>query len=455
MKIIHALGWYFPESLGGTEVYVAALCRELRSRGHEVLVAAPDSRRDTPSTYRHDGVEVLRYPIPPRATRDEARGRVAARGTEAFTDWLDRCRPDVLHVHSVVTGLGIREMAAGAAGGARVVLTHHLPSLGYVCGTGTLMHWGEQPCDGIAEPGKCGACMLYSRGIPKSAATTIASLPLAIARRLSRVSGPFGTVTGVGALVDDAMAQQRELARLGVTSVALNETARRMLLANGYPPDRLRVNRLGIAGTRTTKSPAATVSPVRLGFVGRLHPTKGVLELAHAVKRLPLDLAFRLDIAGPANGPAEQALLRQIQALLDGDPRVTIRGPYPAGEVAAVLAGLDVLLCPSTWFENGPTVALEAQAAGTPVLGTRLGNLAEIITDGVNGRLLPVGDAAALAVAMEEIIRNPAGTVDRWRESLPPVRRMREIADDYLALYGELLEGRDAPAPVLAASASR
>lgn len=450
MKIVHALGWYFPESLGGTEVYVAALCRELRARGHEVLVAAPDAGRETPSRYRHDGVDVLRYPIPARPTRDEARGRVSARGTEAFTDWLDRCRPDVLHVHSVVTGLGIREMAAGAAGGARVVLTHHLPSLGYVCGTGTLMQWGEQPCDGLAAPAKCGACMLYRRGIPRSAATIAAALPLVIARPLSRTSGRFGTVTGIGALVEEAMTQQADLARLGVTSVALNETARRILLANGYPPDRLRVNRLGIAGAQTQKVSSPTVSPVRFGFIARVHATKGILELADAVKRLPLDLAFRLEIAGPANGPEEQELLRQVHARLDGDPRVTIRGPYPAGEVAATLAALDVLLCPSTWFENGPTVALEAQAAGTPVVGTRLGNLAEIITDGANGRLLPVGDAAALAAAMEDIIRNPAGTVDRWRQSLPPVRRMSQIADDYLALYRELLDEREARTPALA-----
>jgi glycosyltransferase involved in cell wall biosynthesis len=354
----------------------------------------------------------------------------------------------------VVTGLGIREMAAGAASGARVVLTHHLPSLGYICGTGTLMHWGEEPCDGIAEPATCGACMLHSRGVPKVGATIMASLPLAVARPLSRVPGPFGTVTGVGALVEGAMAHQRELARLGVTSVALNETAKGILAANGYPADRLRVNRLGIAGTETPKPSAPAVAPVRFGFVGRLHTTKGLLELAHAVKRLPIDLAFRLEIAGPANGADERALVRQIHGLLDADPRVTIRGPYPTSEVAAMLAGLDVLLCPSTWFENGPTVALEAQAVGTPVVGTRLGNLAEIITDGVNGRLLPVGDSAALADAMEAIVRDPAATVDRWREALPPVRRMCQIADDYVALYRELIAERDADAPALALAAS-
>src|SRR5438552_18956040 len=43
VKIVHALGWYYPESLGGTEVYVAALCRRLRAAGHAVAVVAPDT----------------------------------------------------------------------------------------------------------------------------------------------------------------------------------------------------------------------------------------------------------------------------------------------------------------------------------------------------------------------------------------------------------------------------
>ena len=45
MKIVHLLGWYFPDSVGGTEVYVEGLCRRLRAAGHEVLIAAPDTQQ--------------------------------------------------------------------------------------------------------------------------------------------------------------------------------------------------------------------------------------------------------------------------------------------------------------------------------------------------------------------------------------------------------------------------
>ena len=63
MKIVQAVGWYFPDSLGGTEVYVAGLCRRLRDAGQDVLVAAPDPAAAVERSYEHDGIPVYRYPI--------------------------------------------------------------------------------------------------------------------------------------------------------------------------------------------------------------------------------------------------------------------------------------------------------------------------------------------------------------------------------------------------------
>ena len=68
MRIVHALGWYFPESLGGTEVYVDGLARRLQASGHDVQVAAPRAGGQGLEQGAHAGVPVLRYPIPLRPT---------------------------------------------------------------------------------------------------------------------------------------------------------------------------------------------------------------------------------------------------------------------------------------------------------------------------------------------------------------------------------------------------
>jgi len=98
------------------------------------------------------------------------------------------------------------------------------------------------------------------------------------------------------------------------------------------------------------------------------------------------------------------------------------------------LAAYDVICCPALCFEGGPTVALEAAAVGVPVVGSRIGGLAEIVTDGVDGRLVPPGDAAALAEALTAIARDPA-MIDSWRAALARPRTMDEVAADYMAMY--------------------
>src|SRR5437762_1335461 len=70
MRIAHLLGWYYPESVGGTEIYVLELCRRLSRHGYETAVAAPLAGADKITSYSHDGVNVFRYPIPAVPTRD-------------------------------------------------------------------------------------------------------------------------------------------------------------------------------------------------------------------------------------------------------------------------------------------------------------------------------------------------------------------------------------------------
>jgi glycosyltransferase involved in cell wall biosynthesis len=232
---------------------------------------------------------------------------------------------------------------------------------------------------------------------------------------------------------------ERELFDLVDWFVVLNDTARRMLVANGSPAAKLVLNRLGVSHLNVTRKPAPgirpTKCPVRFGYVGRLHPSKGLIELAHAVLAIPPELDFRLDIRGPMIDDDSCTFAAELQELLAGESRVTFGPGIPGPDVPALLAELDVLLCPSMWFENGPTVALEAMAVGTPIIASRVGNLAEIVEDGINGLLVAPGNVEAWSTALIRAATEPALTIDRWRAVLPQPRTMDEIASDYVSLY--------------------
>lgn len=439
MKIVHALGWYFPDALGGTEIYVAGVCRLLRAAGHEVWVAAPDPSRTTALTYEHDAVPVFRYPIPSQPTRAEAQGLTAVRGAEQFHDWLSHIRPDVLHVHSFVTGLGLPEMRAAKRIGARVMVTHHLPALGFICRTGSLMQCGREPCDGVAAPRKCGACSLFTRGLPISVARTAAAVPPSVGRLFGRLPGKIGTVLGMSASIVTDSAHQAELMALADQQVVLNEAARTIIAANGWPVDRVMVNRLGTRHGAVLRKPspsiAPTRSPVRVVYLGRFDRRKGICEIVHATRQLPESARLTVDIRGPVTSQTEQALLGELRHIARSDPRIRFEPQVDPELVPEVLASYDLLCCPSTGFENGPTVALDAYAVGTPVIGTRVGNLPELIVDRVNGRLLPPGDIDALTRALDEVAKHPDLTIDVWRANVPVVRTLDQVAADYLAWY--------------------
>jgi glycosyltransferase involved in cell wall biosynthesis len=442
VKIVQAVGWYYPESWGGTEIYVSGLARRLRAAGHDMAVAAPDDSHLQERCYEHDGIPVYRYPIPAQPTRDEAQGSTTVRGAECFHRWLAALAPDIVHFHTFVTGLGLAEVDAARAAGARVIVTTHSASLGFICARGTMMRWGTEPCDGITAERKCAGCLLQQRGVPRRVAALIAAVPRGVADLARRLPGRAGALFALPAFIRDQQARQQRLLASADRFVLLTDWARQTVIDNGAPPARIAVNRLGIAHRPRKQKPGPdvrpTAAPVRLAYVGRFDPIKGVEDFVRALRSLPADLLFHAELIGPIFTAADRRFVERLREMIGADSRITIAQPIPHGRILQALAEIDVVCCPSIAAEGGPTVAIEAHAVGTPVIGTRIGGLPELVADGINGLLVPPGDWRALADAVRAIVTDPAGTVDCWRRALPVARTLDEVTRDYLAMYADV-----------------
>jgi glycosyltransferase involved in cell wall biosynthesis len=444
MKIVQAVGWYHPDSLGGTEIYVAALARQLRGCGHDVVVAAPDTQIAEPRRYEHDGCEVFRYPIPAKPTREEAQGDATVRGTTHFHRWLADTRADVVHFHTFVTGLGLPEIHAAKDAGSRVIVTTHASSLGFICQRGTLMLDGRSLCDGVVDVRRCASCALEHSGAPSAVAAALSVVPPPVGAVVGRIPGPMGTALGMTDLIVRNMRRHRAMLTAVDAFVVLTERAAGIMLANGGPPAKIVVNRLGIADPdRSSPSPLSAFSPerrgpLRVGYIGRFEDVKGVADLAEAVRRVPLDVPLHVEFRGPAQTLEERQRRAAIEEAFASDSRVTVGEAVSPCQVPSVLRTYDVLCCPSRCLEGGPTVGLEALAAGVPLIAASAGGVAELLQDGVNARLVPPGDVDRLAAALTEVARDPDGTIEQWRGRLPTPRTMRDVAHDYLPLY----EGR-------------
>ena len=434
MRIVQAAGWYLPSSKGGTEVYVSELSKRLRSAGHEVLIAAPEALGQDERTYDDGGFTVYRYPIPVRVTRDEAQGRVPARGAERFHEWLRRAEPDVVHLHTYVTGLGLAEVRAAKATGARVIATTHSASLGFTCQRGTMMQWGTKLCDGRVGPMKCAACQLQHRGVARPLAMAAAMIPPSMGGIGRNVPGRVGTMIGMTNLITFNQSAQREMLNLVDRFVVLSEWARDVLIANGAPADKLTLNRLGVRFPEAPVPSRRSGAPVTVAYIGRFDPIKGVTDFARAISMVPRSAQIRFEFHGPVQFRTELAVVDRLKGIVGPDAWVHFGGELDDAGVRSLMTRVDVVCCPSRAVEGGPSVALEAHAAGVPVIGSDIPALSELVRDRVNGRLYPSGDVRALA----EILKDLAGDrtlVEQWRANLPAVRTMDDVTRDYLALY--------------------
>ena len=105
-----------------------------------------------------------------------------ARAAEHLFRWLAAERPDILHVHSIKTGVGLPELREAHRLGIRVIATCHLPSLGYMCRTGELMEGGKHPCDGVVWPSQMRGVQPDARR-PAAAGVAAGGRDSAVARR--------------------------------------------------------------------------------------------------------------------------------------------------------------------------------------------------------------------------------------------------------------------------------
>lgn len=178
--------------------------------------------------------------------------------------------------------------------------------------------------------------------------------------------------------------------------------------------------------------------PIRFGFFGQITPYKGAEVLLAAIEHLSERVRSRVEVvlfgANLEHQTAEfqQALRARIAA---SSVKVSFFGPYRNGDVPRLLTSVDWMVIPSIWWENSPLVIQEARSAGTPILASDIGGMAEKVTDGVDGLHFLAGSSLELAAKMSAIVDGQV-TIGPPRVDL--AAQNRSALADHLNLYREL-----------------
>jgi glycosyltransferase involved in cell wall biosynthesis len=223
--------------------------------------------------------------------------------------------------------------------------------------------------------------------------------------------------------------------------IVLTPSAARRVRADGVPADRVHVIPSGFDPALFTVSPPDPFPDLphpRIAYVGRLAPQKGVAVLLEAFARCRVTAS--LLIVG--DGPQRSLLERRARALRG---EVRFAGFVPHVDVPAVLRHADVLVLPSVYEELG-SVLVEAMAVGLPVIAGRVGGVPDLIRDGRNGLLVPPGDPAAFAGAIDRVLADPdlAGRLGVGARQTARGYAWPALAQRIAGVYRQVLSDRSA-----------
>jgi len=245
------------------------------------------------------------------------------------------------------------------------------------------------------------------------------------------------------------------LSRVTDRIVAMSESIRADIIKyDGIDPEKVLVIRNGV--DTVVFSPQATAGDIReglalkdndtvIGFVGRLVPAKGLQHLIAAFESVRKETGqVKLLIAGSGQ------LMDPLKAMardkgLSND--IIFLGERT--DIPQLLGVMDIFVMPSI-AEGLPNALLEAMAAARPVVVTSAGGMGEIIQDGVNGLVVPVGNEAALSEGLGKLVKNRSlaealGTAAR--QGIENKYSIRATARAWEDLYISLLRTKGVPVP--------
>ena len=411
--LMTAFGWNDPG--GGTTVPRLA-AKELARRGWEVTVfhaavkPAPAHGAYHVAEWEEDGVRLLgvhnrRHGLWDR--EQPLRELDDPPITAAFAAALDRLAPDVVHFHNL-HNLGAALIDQVAARGIPSWFSTH--NYWLICPRAYLMTADGTICAGPGDGRRCATC-------------TGGREPADYARRLAEI--------------------RARVAR-GVTGVlAVSDAVRRTLLGAGYPADLVDVVRQGMPhdmeiwerlGRERRPGRVAANDTLTVGFLGSAYPHKGPQLLVEAAQRT--QARVRVEI----HGEVPDVFAPRLRAL-DARGVSTLHGTFDTAQLADVLAGIDVAVLPSMWWDCAPLAAAECRAGRVPLIVPRLGGLAEAVRNEVDGLVIDPIDVDALTRALDRLA-GEAGLLERLQAGIEAPKAFGDYVDELEACYAGERPGR-------------
>ncbi len=397
MRILYCNKYNF--AFSGTEVYLFEVMDLVRAHGHEAALFSMADPRGQPTPYDRHFVPRVDFKNAPRSPLAQvklaAHSLYSRQARHNLRDMIASFRPDVAHVRNIYHHLSPSVLWELKAQGVPVL--YHLNDFKPLCPSYNMVSHG-QACE-RCRGGKFWHVMTQGcyAGPPGS------TLLLAAEAYLHKWLGTYRKC------VDCFLAPSRFV--------------QQKLIDNGWSPGKIEV----LPHFQRLAEPQPSEPNASILYFGRLSPEKGVLDLLHAMQRLP---KLRLQIAG--DGAQRPELEARAEKL--GLQNVEFLGHLGRAALDTVIAASRFTVLPSRAYETFGKCILESYAHGRAVIASDLGSRRELVAHGKTGLLFPVGDTDYLADAISFLSDNPRRAGEMGTAGREFVRARYSPEEHYAAL---------------------
>ena len=398
MRVLLVNKFYYPR--GGDCVVIMNTAKLLRENGVDVQVFAMDYPQNLPTHYQNYFPSQVSFGGG-MSKQWQALKRTLGMGDvkDSFNAVLDDFKPDVVHLHNIHSYLSpvVGELAHQR--GIRVVWTLHDYKL--LCPRYDCLLNGK-PCE------KCFSGSKFN----------------VLTHKCMKGSLPASGVAWLEALKWN----RSKLEQNTDAFICPSEFMASKMVAGGFTPEKVKVLNNFLDPVKLKQYRAFDNNVPREDyycFVGRLSAEKGIEDLLDVASRLP----YRVKVAG--SGTLEPAMRIKYADCSN----IEFLGMLDAPEVAQLLAHARFSVAPSQWYENNPLSVVESLCAGTPVAGSDMGGIPELI-DSSNGIVFKPFDKEALSTAITMAMSRKwehASIARQALERFSPASHMKRLIND---IYG-------------------
>jgi glycosyltransferase involved in cell wall biosynthesis len=463
-----------PKEVGGVANYTRPLAHKLKELGHEIYYlfsGAYHSRYDfrgrpyletDADRFTFECAEIINSTNLPFNYGHPELDMQSPEMNDLISQYLDRIKPDVMHIHSRFGfPASINEIASNK--GIAVLNTIHV--YGYLCQKRVMIDHTGKPCPGPSDLDKCAVCT----GTLDYRKERVRALLRNYNKRLKlKASGLFNLVQrikghlkppqdsgrkvpiqhpGAGTGTASQLAT-RLAARLEYCTGALNCYSDRVICVSrdvkatlmefGVDEGRLLVQHIGsVIAEKQLSNERPLRDPIVIGNIGGVNYYKGTHILVEAIAKLRTG-NFIVKIFGKY----DEAYVR---ALMDGFPDLPIEftGRYLPEQLPEILEQVDVMVLPSICKDTAPQTIFESFSGGVPIIASDIGGFPDFVQHDLNGLLFQAGDSCDLAGKIGFLLEHP-DRLSVYRQNIPRLKTVTENAGELILLYRSLVGNKEA-----------